>query len=640
MKHLVRRQRHRVEEEEETEVVFVTLPNTFAATRKVALVTVTEDVPKSAVGGAFQQTKTLGEPAVRPLPTSSRDKDEEEEEEEEQEQSTKPTPTPTRNKESHSSEATSHPITTHAQSTLKIDTSSSPVVTLSSFTGAIAAASISSTAPSATSSAEAASSGMSGGAKAGLALGILVGIGALLGAILFVAHRKKKERAEAQQQMDNEKATSMRNMPPPPVVKEATPSIRSQPNAPRLSLRPVTQFDPAFPNRKSDAGLLGAAAAGAGAAAAGAGSRSPDRPGSSWERPGASNANVAPEPANPFNDPQSRSDSPPQNPFSNNAAIETSQASAPGTPLNFNHSPAPSADFGNPAPAIAAAEKAPVAAPLPSPPVINLGNVPASPAWTEDIPASPGPAPSGPLPVAAAAGVAAAGAAGAPPAPNNVHRVQLDFKPSMADELELHAGQLVRMLHEYDDGWALCVRLDRSHQGVVPRTCLSKHPVKPRQGPPRQGPPGPPRMRSPPVNGPNKPQAIHTGVPQPRPLSPANNGRSSPHPPSLSPAHGRMSPAPRSMSPGPRQMSPGPHQMGPPQGRARAHSNAPYASKPRSMSPGPYGGGPQMAPPPQMGRPRSNSASQVARRGPPAGPSPMNPNTPMPIRKPIPGQAL
>lgn len=633
MKHLVRRQRHRFEQEEETEIVIITMPNTFPATQLVALVTVTDDdQPKSAVGGGTQQTRTLGEPAVRPLPTNSKDNEEEEKE-------TKATPTPSRNKESHSSEATSRPITTHAQSTLKIDTSSSPVVaaisSLTSVTGSVVAASISSTAPSATSSAEAASSGMSGGAKAGLALGILVGIGALLGAILFVAHRKKKERTTAQEHMDNEKATSMHNFPPPPVAKEPTPSVRSQANAPRLSLRPVTQFDPAFPNRKSGAGLLGAAAAGAGAAAAAAsGSRSPDRLGSSWERPGASNANVAPGPVNPFNDPQPRSNSPSQNPFSNNAAIESSHASANGPPLDFNHSPAPSADFGNPAPAIAAAEKAPVAAPLPSPPAINPENVPASPAWTDDIPASPGPAPSGPLPVAAAAGGAA------PPAPNNVHRIQLDFKPSMADELELRAGQLVRMLHEYDDGWALCVRLDRSQQGVVPRTCLSKNPVKPRQGPPRQGPPGPPRMRSPPNNGPNSPSAMHGGVPQPRPLSPANNGRSSPHPPALSPANGRMSPAPRSMSPGPRQMSPGPHQMGPPQGRARAHSNAPYAGKPRSMSPGPYGGGPQMAPPPQMGRPRSNSASQIARRGSPPGPSPMNPNAPMPTRKPIPGQAL
>lgn len=40
-----------------------------------------------------------------------------------------------------------------------------------------------------------------------------------------------------------------------------------------------------------------------------------------------------------------------------------------------------------------------------------------------------------------------------PGGPNNVHRVHVDFVPSMDDELELRAGALVRMLHEYDDGW-------------------------------------------------------------------------------------------------------------------------------------------------------------------------------------------
>jgi len=59
-----------------------------------------------------------------------------------------------------------------------------------------------------------------------------------------------------------------------------------------------------------------------------------------------------------------------------------------------------------------------------------------------------------------AAGAALAGAAGTrspaagAAAPGSaVHRVQLDFKPSMDDELELTNGQLVRVLHEYDDGW-------------------------------------------------------------------------------------------------------------------------------------------------------------------------------------------
>ena len=46
-----------------------------------------------------------------------------------------------------------------------------------------------------------------------------------------------------------------------------------------------------------------------------------------------------------------------------------------------------------------------------------------------------------------------AGALANGPPPSNVHRVQMDFKPSMDDELGLRAGQLVRLLHEYDDGW-------------------------------------------------------------------------------------------------------------------------------------------------------------------------------------------
>lgn len=36
---------------------------------------------------------------------------------------------------------------------------------------------------------------------------------------------------------------------------------------------------------------------------------------------------------------------------------------------------------------------------------------------------------------------------------SNVHRVQMDFTPSLADEMELRAGQLVRLLKSYDDGW-------------------------------------------------------------------------------------------------------------------------------------------------------------------------------------------
>ncbi|KAK9452789.1 hypothetical protein V1511DRAFT_130964 [Dipodascopsis uninucleata] len=63
---------------------------------------------------------------------------------------------------------------------------------------------------------------------------------------------------------------------------------------------------------------------------------------------------------------------------------------------------------------------------------------------------------------------------------SNVHRAVMDFNPAMHDELPLKEGQLVRIIHEYDDGWVLCVRLDRSAQGVCPRACLSVRPLRPR----------------------------------------------------------------------------------------------------------------------------------------------------------------
>lgn len=99
---------------------------------------------------------------------------------------------------------------------------------------------------------------------------------------------------------------------------------------------------------------------------------------------------------------------------------------------------------------------------------------------------------------------------------NNVHRVQLDFNPSMDDELELRQGQLVRLLHEYDDGWCLCIRLDRSQQGVVPRSCVSKSAMKPRPAGP------PPAQRPQQSNGPR----ARSNSSAPRPTSPntAANG--------------------------------------------------------------------------------------------------------------------
>ncbi|GAM82429.1 hypothetical protein ANO11243_004080 [Dothideomycetidae sp. 11243] len=178
-----------------------------------------------------------------------------------------------------------------------------------------------------------------------------------------------------------------------------------------------------------------------------------------------------------------------------------------------------------------------------------------------------------------------------PPSPNSqqntVHRVQLDFKPSMDDELELRAGQVVRIVHEYDDGWALCMYMDRSKQGVAPRTCLSKLALKPR-------PNGPP-----------------PGMAPLRPQSPALRQFSGS---SLSDPRDPLLPAP--LSPGlPTLNSLNDMQtILPPGGRQRAQSNAPaLPSSPTAPN----------------DHPRSASTGQ-------SGLSP----TGSPVRKPVPGQAI
>ncbi|KAJ0115448.1 hypothetical protein J7T55_012728 [Diaporthe amygdali] len=74
----------------------------------------------------------------------------------------------------------------------------------------------------------------------------------------------------------------------------------------------------------------------------------------------------------------------------------------------------------------------------------KLGPVPPSPAGTEfsvhEVESGQAQEPS-----AGAAAIAAAGG----PADSAVHRVQLDFKPTMDDEMELRVGQVVRLLHEH-----------------------------------------------------------------------------------------------------------------------------------------------------------------------------------------------
>lgn len=222
--------------------------------------------------------------------------------------------------------------------------------------------------------------GMSGGAKAGLAFGIIAALALAAGLIFFCWRRRRNENAH-QEDAAGKRTSTGSLLFGGKAMSEKHASIASSTHttatAPRLSLRPVTQFLPmlggaAVENKSNDAPNAAVS----------------EKPKSMWERR-SQNTQDPFNDANVISEKQARPESPPANPF--------------------------------------------------------------------DEPEGDKTAPAGVVAVAAADATAAA-----PRGPNNVHRVQLDFKPSMDDELELKSGQLVRMLHEYDDGWVSKSRLCNS----------------------------------------------------------------------------------------------------------------------------------------------------------------------------------
>lgn len=241
------------------------------------------------------------------------------------------------------------------------------------------------------------SNSLSGGAKAGIAIGVILGIALVTGLVLLAFRRKRKQEEEGHQQLENEKTPKQANR-----VSSffgGNNNLDSNGRAPRLSLRPVTQFLPHLGGEKvtemSATGGLG-------------GFLTPNaqpKNNSAWERRPAS----------------SKSDDS-DNPFGNSAQPVDSAA------------------------AEKAAERAAENAPIP---------VVAAAAADPFMDRSRSPSPTQPTspPKVGTAAAMPVGASNAKPMPNNVHRVQLDFKPSMEDELDLRAGQVVRILHEYDDGW-------------------------------------------------------------------------------------------------------------------------------------------------------------------------------------------
>ncbi|TEY69500.1 hypothetical protein BOTCAL_0115g00200 [Botryotinia calthae] len=449
---------------------------------------------------------------------------------------------------------------------------------------------------SSTAAADSSSSGMSAGGKAGLVVGILLLLGVGLALLLFF-FKKKKQAAKAER-LDDEKsamvASSARRAEATRAEIQRQASQRSNRGgaaaataAHRLSIRPVTQFQPF--NEKT-----------------GASQASPQMGGM-----------LTPISSAPSYHSQQPQDQNRNNPFGNHAeSIDTPNTNGPPIIEGFNDGGEVIATSAVVATAVAAASSGSNAqAPAPVKPVglarsaSKAGNVlkldfttktntvlsPPSPSGSEFSTAS------GATQAQSVTGVAIA-AAGGPPN-TTVHRVQLDFVPSMDDELELKAGQLIRILHEYDDGWALCIRLDRSKQGVVPRTCLSTRPVKPRpqQPGPQASPAGPPRPMGPNGQGP--------------PRVPNKDGQ--PYPSSPMRPNGPPNGPPRPM---------GPNGQGPPRGPGMTQG------PPRSMSPagpprpmGPNGQGPPRGPGMMQGPPRSMS---------PAGNRPMTPQGQRPMVPP------
>jgi hypothetical protein len=287
--------------------------------------------------------------------------------------------------------------------------------------------------------------GQSTGTKAGIAIGVLAGVALIFFAVWFLLKKRKQNRERLD---DDEK--------PRGGFLGRSSSTRTTPDPPRLSLRPVTQLFPSFlmdkraskganialgasPTQNQSSYQIGRGGGGA----------------SAWERPGASRA--------------MGNDHNPQNPFGDHAHANRAPSPILEERGPFNRAPSPSRDVGAAGLATALGGAAVGAAAASStrrtsmvrkdgPQPLDLTKqqynnsgmppIPPSPAGTDYSVSSlaPGQAPPG---TAGGAAIAAAGG----PANSAVYRVQLDFKPTLEDEVELRAGQLVRMLHEYDDGW-------------------------------------------------------------------------------------------------------------------------------------------------------------------------------------------
>ena len=340
--------------------------------------------------------------------------------------------------------ATSAPTSIAATPTRSTPSLSAPVIATS--------ATQSSTSEPATVS-KASSNGMSSGAKAGLAIGVLLGLGLLIALLAFCYRRKKKlQQNAAYGKTEDEKNPFGDDAVAGGPGRAASTRSNIAPSPPQLSLRPESQFRPELPGQPKNTSLLDVTNPSAAAA---------------------SNRNNATSPKNHDLEMAQLQADYPSNPF------ET----IPGTP---GSSPSPVISPGQEVPApLRVRTPTPEGAALAAGAGTALGaaaaitgqrhNAPKPLDLKHNNPAPPDAMPSPAGTEFSMTSVSSESMANGP-APTNVHRVQLDFKPSMEDELELRAGQLVKLLHEYDDGWVSISRSESHASNILTNPIGSLYP--------------------------------------------------------------------------------------------------------------------------------------------------------------------
>lgn len=316
-------------------------------------------------------------------------------------------------------------------------TSSKPISYSASPTTTAGSSSSDTTTSSSTSDA-----GMSTAGKAGLAVGVIIAIGAVLALVLFLLNKKKRQVKADQAREDSEKNAAIATANKP------------APNAPRLSLRPSSSFLPGFmggdrPRSRLSGNMLG------GPSQETKEMRERYLAGNQQSIPMTEKASPT---ENPFKDPE--------NPFADpvRAAPQT-LAPVPMPVQQQVPSPAP-APIAMPEPEPEPLSPLPIQMPEPEThhDRERIAAAAARSAVGNDSPRDerPGLEPiEMPSPPINAPAPLQPQKSGPPPsAPEgNVYRILMDFMPSMDDELELRTGQVVRLLHEYDDGWVSSTNL-------------------------------------------------------------------------------------------------------------------------------------------------------------------------------------